>query len=326
MRASPQLIRLLADGEPHAAESLAAALGTSSRGLAEALGALAAVGLEPRADVPGEVRLAAPVDLVDEAGVLAALGAPARARLERLERFDEIDSTNAYLLADRGLAAGRTRVAIAEFQGAGRGRRGRAWLQPYGAGLALSLGWRFAATPATLGALGLAAGVAVLRALARLGVGELALKWPNDVLRGGGKLGGILAELRAEEGGAAYVVVGVGLNVRLPPATRRAIVAEGGVVPADLAERPPSRTRLAAALVDELVAALAEFAERGLPPFVEEWRRADAYRDRRIEVREAERVREGIARGIDADGALLVEIGSRTERLSAGEITLRAVA
>jgi BirA family biotin operon repressor/biotin-[acetyl-CoA-carboxylase] ligase len=211
-------------------------------------------------------------------------------------------------------------------RGPGGARRGRAWLQPYGAGLALSLGWRFAATPATLGALGLAAGVAVLRALARLGVGELALKWPNDVLRGGGKLGGILAELRAEEGGAAYVVVGVGLNVRLPPATRRAIVAEGGVVPADLAERPPSRTRLAAALVDELVAALAEFAERGLPPFVEEWRRADAYRDRRIEVREAERVREGIARGIDADGALLVEIGSRTERLSAGEITLRAVA
>ncbi|MBS0373566.1 MAG: biotin--[acetyl-CoA-carboxylase] ligase [Proteobacteria bacterium] len=326
MGANPTLIRLLADGEPHAAESLARALGTSSAGLAEALGALAGVGLEPRADEPGEVRLAAPLDLLDEAGILAALGAPARARLERLERFDEIDSTNARLLTDRGLAAGRARVAVAEFQGAGRGRRGRAWLQPYGAGLALSVGWRFAGTPATLGALGLAAGVAVLRALARLGIDGLELKWPNDVLYRGGKLGGILAELRAEEGGAAYVVVGVGLNVRLPPATRRAIVAGGGIPPADLAERPPGRSRLAAALIDELVAALAEFAAHGLGPFLAEWRRADAYKDRRIEVREAERVREGIARGIDADGALLLEVGARTERLSAGEISLRAVA
>jgi BirA family transcriptional regulator, biotin operon repressor / biotin---[acetyl-CoA-carboxylase] ligase len=321
------LLRLLADGEPRTAETLATALGLSPADIGREFAVLAGWGLalEPAAD--HGYRLAAPLDLVDAARLEATLGAATRARLERLELHDELDSTNARLLADTGLAAGRFRVAIAEYQRAGRGRRGRDWLQPFGSGLCLSLGWLFPEPPAALGALSLAAGVATLRALARHGVAGLSLKWPNDVLKDGGKLGGILAELRLGAAGPAYVVVGVGLNVRLPAALPMAIAAAGGMAPADLAGNAvPSRTLLAATLIDELVAALVAFEAHGLTPFVAEWSGADALRDKSVRVHGADCVRDGVARGIAADGALRVEIGGRMETLTAGDVTLRAVA
>jgi BirA family transcriptional regulator, biotin operon repressor / biotin---[acetyl-CoA-carboxylase] ligase len=325
MRAA--LLRLLADGEPRTDEALASALALPLARLRRELGALADWGLTVQAAAERGHRLPAPLDLIDRDRLEAALRPATRQRLERLEVRDEVDSTNALLLEAGGVPAGRTRVALAEFQSAGRGRRGRDWLQPFGSGLCLSLAWLYPEPPAALGALSLAAGVATLRALAAYGIRGLSLKWPNDVLRDGGKLGGILVELRLGAGGPAYVVVGVGLNVRMPPTLPAAIAAAGGTTPADLADvASPPRTLLAAALVDELVAALAEFEARGFAPFVAEWRGADALRDRIVSVQGVGGVREGVARGIAADGALQVEIGGRIELLTAGEVTLRAAA
>lgn len=321
------LLRLLADGEPHTAEALGRALGVAAPELSQAIDALADWGLAVQPVTAGGYRLPAPLELIDGAALGTMLAATTRAQLERLELHDAVDSTNAQLLAATDLDAGRARVAIAEYQSAGRGRRGRAWLQPFGSGLCLSLAWIFPRPPAELAALSLVAGVATLRALARYGVDGLALKWPNDVLRGDGKLGGILAELRLESAGLARVVVGIGLNVRPPAALRAAVAAAGGMPPADLADLPGlTRTRLAAALVDELVSAGVEFAARGFAPFIAEWRGADALRDRKVSVRGTDLVRDGIARGIDDDGALRVEIGERIETLTSGEVTLRAVA
>jgi len=177
----------------------------------------------------------------------------------------------------------------------------------------------------------LAVGVATLRALAQLGLADLALKWPNDVLHAGRKLGGILCELRLEAAGPAYVVIGVGLNVRLPEAARRAIRADGGLTATDLASALdaaefPSRVRLAAALIDQLVAMALAFEANGFAPFLSEWRRADALRDRPVRVLAHDSARDGIARGIDTDGLLRVEVDGRLERLAAGEVTLRSVA
>jgi BirA family transcriptional regulator, biotin operon repressor / biotin---[acetyl-CoA-carboxylase] ligase len=321
------LLRLLADGESHADEELASALALPLAQLRRELGALSDWGLTLPATAQRSHQLPAPLDLIDRDRLEAALRPATRERLERLEVHDEVDSTNARLLEAGGVPAGRTRVALAEFQSAGRGRRGRDWLQPFGSGLCLSLAWLFPEPPAVLGALSLAAGVATLRALATHRVPGLSLKWPNDVLRDGGKLGGILVELRLGAGGPAYVVVGVGLNVRMPPALPAAIAAAGGTAPADLADiASPPRTLLAAALLDELVAALVEFEVRGFAPFVAEWSGADALRDRIVNVQGVGGVREGVARGIAPDGALRVEISGRIEMLTTGEVTLRAVA
>ncbi len=326
MKRRGALLRLLAAGQPVTAAALAAALGATAAELECELGALADWGLAALRTADG-YRLELPLDLLDAAALEAALGAATRARLERLEVHDELDSTNARLLADSDLGAGRVRVALAEYQRAGRGRRGRDWLQPFGSGLCLSLAWLFETPPAALGALSLAAGVAALRALSRCGVTGLSLKWPNDIQKDGGKLGGMLAELRLEAAGPAYIVIGVGLNVRLPTNARFAIASAGGVPPADLAGGPlPSRTALAAALVEELVGALAVFEAEGFAPFMAEWSRADALRDRTVRVHGADRVRDGVARGIAPDGTLCVEIAGQLEHLTAGEVTLRAVA
>ncbi len=321
------LVRRLADGRPHAEAVLAAQLGIEASLLQRELRALAGWGLQPLA-LPGEQwRLADPPELLDRGAIEAALGADRLAACLALELHDELDSTNARLLAASPPAPGQWRACLAEYQSAGRGRRGRAWTQPFGGGLCASLGWSFAAPPAGLAALALAAGVAVLRSLDSSGVAGLSLKWPNDVLRDGGKLGGILCELRSDPAGPVYVVVGVGLNVRLSEDARSDILEAGGVDPADLADVPGlSRNALAARLLDSLVRMAGEFAERGFAPFAEAWRAADALRGRPVRVQAAAVEQVGVARGIDADGALCVEIAGELTRLTAGDVSLRAVA
>jgi BirA family biotin operon repressor/biotin-[acetyl-CoA-carboxylase] ligase len=332
------LVRRLADGQVHSGEALARELGVTRAAVAKQVHALAEWGLAVESVPRIGHRLGRPLDLLDGDAIRAQLGAESRARLRNLEVHDALDSTNSRLLARADLPAGSCDVCLAEYQTAGRGRRGRTWLAPYAAGLCFSLSWSFREPPAELAALSLAVGVAVLRALAALGVPGASLKWPNDVLLDGRKLGGILCELRAEVGGPAFVVVGIGLNVSLPEAVRARIVAEGGLPPASLeaalaaaprdaaahASGRSLRNALAARLVDELVRMALAFEAHGFAPFHAEWSRADALAARPVRVLGHVRERDGIARGIAADGSLRVEIDGRIEHVASGEVTLRA--
>jgi BirA family transcriptional regulator, biotin operon repressor / biotin---[acetyl-CoA-carboxylase] ligase len=319
-----ELLRLLADGERRSGEALAAALGISRAAVWKRLRQLDAWGIELEARPGSGYRLSAPVELLDAARIRASLPLAASERLRHLEVHEELASTSDRLLQETGLPAGQFDACLAEFQAAGRGRRGRRWRAPFGSGLCLSVSWQFREAPATLGALSLAAGVAVLRALRRLGFPRLALKWPNDVVHLDGKLGGILVDLRGEAAGPAYVVVGVGINLRLPGTLRAALRAEG-VEAIDLASLGalPSRNEAAAALIGELALALEEFAERGLRAFADEWREADALDGRPVRALLGGDALEGIARGVDDDGALLLEIGDTRRRILSGEVTVR---
>jgi len=322
------LVRRLADGARHDARSLTAGLELDAAALERELRALSAWGLDV-VHLPGDgYRLPSAPVLLDAKRIRAALDAPTAASCAGLELLDETDSTNARLLAAIPPAPGEWRACLAEYQSAGRGRRGRAWTQAFGSGLCLSFGWSFTEPPRALTALGLAAGVALLRALDGLGVDGVALKWPNDVLRHGGKLGGILSELHQDTSRSVHVVIGVGLNVRLGENARSDILESGGMDPADLAdvEPPVERNRLAARAIGALAAMAREFAVSGFAPFANEWRAADALRDRRVRVQAATTEQEGVARGIDADGALCIEISGELRRVVAGDVSLRAVA
>ncbi len=175
---------------------------------------------------------------------------------------------------------------LAEYQTAGRGRRGRTWVAPPGGSICLSLCWAFREVLQDLGALGLVIGVCALRALRESGLEETGLKWPNDLVVEGKKLGGILIELRAESAGPACVVIGIGLNVALGAKLLEEI-GETGSSPIDLVtaglERL-SRNALAAALISQIVHGLLVFEKEGLQPFAEEWRGADALRGHQIDV------------------------------------------
>ena len=315
----------LADGRFHSGETLAGELGVSRGAVWKAVRLLRASGMDVYAVPNRGYRMPAAAEPLDAARISAYLSGATRTAVRRLEVLWSVDSTNSMLLARPNPPLGNSEALLAEYQTAGRGRRGRAWIAPPGAAICLSQSWTFREVPADLGALGLAIGVCVLRALRRSGL-EASLKWPNDVLLGDRKLGGILLELRAESTGPASVVVGIGLNATLSASARERIAALG--LPAtDLlsAGIERSRNRVAAHLIDEVVAGLGRFEREALRPFVEEWRTADALRGRQLEVRTAAGTTRGLACGIDLHGALLVETPQGVQRFISGEVTVRPV-
>lgn len=322
-----RLIGLLADGEFHSGEHLARSLGVSRTAVWKHLQGFGELGLELHKVQKRGYRLAQPIDLLDAAAIRRRVSTDNRRKLRSLDVLQQTDSTNSRLLAVSDLRAGQAEACVAEFQSAGRGRRGRDWIAPFGGAICLSLGWLFPEPPRQLSALSLAVGVAVLRALERFDARDIRLKWPNDVLVGSRKLGGILCELRAEAGGPAHVVIGVGLNVRLSALARRAIAATG-VQAADLSDAQVSAARdaVVAALIDELILALEAFQCEGLLPFIQAWREADALYGAQAQVVLGEAQHRGIARGIDADGALLLETPAGVLRFISGEVTVRAAA
>jgi BirA family transcriptional regulator, biotin operon repressor / biotin---[acetyl-CoA-carboxylase] ligase len=154
---------------------------------------------------------------LDEDRILADLSPQAKFLLQHLELLFEVDSTNQYLLDAWPRGAGAGWACSAEFQSAGRGRRGRPWVSPLGGAIFLSISWEYAAGPARLSGLSLAAGLAVARTLRRFGARRVGLKWPNDLLWQHRKLAGLLLEVRGEQHGPTRLVLGLGLNLRLPP-------------------------------------------------------------------------------------------------------------
>jgi BirA family biotin operon repressor/biotin-[acetyl-CoA-carboxylase] ligase len=321
------LIRILADGERHSGNVLAATLGVSRSAVWKQAHRLGELGLEPHADSSG-YRLAAPVELLERQRIIAGLGPEARAACERLDVEQVLESTSTALARAPPPAAGRWCGALAEYQSGGRGRRGRRWVSPFGSGLCLSLSWTFAVAPRELPALSLAAAVGVSRALASAGAKDVTLKWPNDVLHAGAKLAGILVDVDGDSRGPLRAVIGVGLNVTVPAVLATAVAAEGGLPVAGLDRAGTggrvSRNALAAGLLTALHDVLREFADSGFAPFADEWRSRDFLLGRQVVVRQDGDLTTGVVRGIAADGALLVQRPGGMTCVFSGDVTLRA--
>lgn len=318
------LIRILADGQFHSGEALGQALGITRAGVWKHLRALKARGIEI-CSVPGKGhRLSAPIELLSEAQTRSALTAPARSRLGGLELHEHIDSTNSELRR-RAVVLPSAFVCLAEEQTSGRGRYGRSWASPFARNLYLSLLWRFDAGPDALPGLSLAVGVAVLRALRGLGVAGVGLKWPNDLVWRGAKCAGTLIELTGESCSSCSAVIGVGVNVDMPRPLGAAITQPWTDLSA-ISGEPVSRNRLAGTLVSELIEMLAAFESTGLAPVLDEWRQHDVMYGQPIIVTTAHGDVTGIARGIDAGGALLVESGGGMKRYLSGDVSVRPCA
>ena len=320
------LLMRLADGEPHSGQELAADLFPSRAALAKAVTGLRAHGVEVRA-ARGGYRLPQPVELLDAERIRAVLEPAHNRQLRGLQLLFEVGSTNTCLLDAPAPPVGRADACLSELQHAGRGRRGRLWIAPFGASLAMSLGWVFKGSTRTLPALSLAVGVAVARALARAGAREIALKWPNDIWFQERKIGGVLSELRGDADGAAYVVIGVGLNVSLSARARHKIESTIGSVAsvADACPTPPSRNWLAGAILDELLSMLAQFEREGFAPFHPPWMALDALGGRAAQVTLGDSAVSGIACGVDSEGALLMNCDGRLRKFVSGEASLRLI-
>jgi BirA family biotin operon repressor/biotin-[acetyl-CoA-carboxylase] ligase len=316
---------LLADAGTRSGAWLARELGTSRGEIARLVRRLREAGIDIGATGGRGYRLALPVELLDAGRIRSGLDEKMRQDIHRLDVLFEVDSTNTRLLGLAPPPPRRANVCSSELQSAGRGRRGRPWITPFGGGLALSLGWSFADAAMVSPTLSLAVGVAISRALCRLGAKYVRLKWPNDIWLGDRKMGGVLVELRTEAGGPAHVVIGIGLNVSLSADQRRTIEAEGVRIAtvSDACPAGVSRNVLAATLLEELLSMLGEFERSGFAAFRQEWLTLDALAGREARVLAGEDSVEGTARGVDSEGALLLEVKGRLQRHVSGEASLR---
>ena len=315
------LLARLCEG-PASGASLARELGITRSAVWKRIESLRQAGVEVEAQPGRGYVLARPVQLLDATRLTAALSPAARGELAALEVLFDTDSTNAQALR-APLPARGCGVWFAERQSAGRGRRGRTWASPLAAHVCLSLSRRFEGGIASLQGLSLAVGVAAVEALHALGYRSAGLKWPNDLVADGRKLGGILVEIGGDAGGPLRVVVGLGINVAMPAAAARDIDQPWCDL-AGLSGGAPDRHAVCVALLDVLLPMLARFEREGLAPWLERWARHDLLAGRAVRVVEGGRVYEGIAVGIAEDGALRLRGTDGERRCHAGEASLRA--
>ena len=320
-----RVFQRLDDREFHSGEVLAADLAVTRAAVWKAVEQLRELGVALDAQPHKGYRLATGVSPLCPERIEAALSASVRQHIEALLVEWTLDSTNTKLLDSLPPGAGMAAVVLAENQTGGRGRRGRGWIAPPGGGICLSLAWQFPDMPTDLSALSLIVGLEASNALRTVGIEDVRLKWPNDLVTARGKLGGILIEMRAEAGGPVHVVIGIGLNVLLGEEARAAVALTGNVaddIRANCA-RVPDRNIIAGALIERLVPALADFPRHGFAPHVARWCERDALNGQEVRVDNAGEVTRGVARGIDSHGALLVETHEGIRRFISGEVSVR---
>jgi BirA family biotin operon repressor/biotin-[acetyl-CoA-carboxylase] ligase len=237
-----------------------------------------------------------------------------------VEVVAETGSTNADLQAQAPALPG-PKLLIAESQTAGRGRAGRAWLSAPGSSVTFSLAWPMRGPLPRLLGLPLAVGVALAEAFCELGVGVL-LKWPNDLIKDGKKLGGVLIETcAAHEGGPLWAVTGIGINLRLPDELEARLGRPAADAPW-LAQL--DRNVLMATLARHLCAVLAGFDHDGFAPFAPRWNRLHAHQGRAVRILDNGAVlHQGTAMGVDATGRLLLATGAGEIAIAAGDVSLR---
>jgi len=257
----------------------------------------------------------APLSIADVAAALGDLAC--RFDIDVVERCD---SSNALLLQRAAAGAPSGSVLVAREQTAGRGRRGRSWLSAPGDSLTFSLLWRYSAATSLAG-LSLAVGVALARALEQLPLAGLSLKWPNDLLLGEGKLAGVLIEVVPSD--AQAVVIGIGLNLRLPAEMPAELCARSAALATALTPLPAVSDLLARLLV-QLHGVLTSFAADGFARLRPEWLRRHAHEQRPVQlISDFAAPLTGVCRGVDQDGALLLETQAGLQRIISGEISLR---
>ncbi len=317
----PPLLAQLASGAAVRGPALARRLGISRAAVWKQVDTLRRAGLDIRAGAAG-YRLVHPVQVLDPERVRAALPAPVRLRTGALQNHWRLDSTSSELARRADELPDRSFV-FAEWQRAGRGRRGRQWLSPPATNLQFSCLKRFAGGYAALAGLSLVTGIAVVRALEAAGIDGATLKWPNDLVYDGAKLGGILVELGGDFMGPSRAIIGIGINVRVPGTVRDALARPCTDLADVCGDVAPDRGALAAAVIAQLVPALDAFDDDGFGAFAGAWAAHDALAGRAVRVEGARGVLEGVAAGVDARGALRVRTASGIHCVDSGEVSVR---
>ncbi|NOQ63130.1 MAG: bifunctional biotin--[acetyl-CoA-carboxylase] ligase/biotin operon repressor BirA [Methyloprofundus sp.] len=324
------LLHLLSDGEFHSGTHLAEQLALSRSAIWKHINALEAYGLEISAVTGKGYRLNRQLELLDKEKIYALIPQAIAAHIKSFELHDQIDSTNSYLSALAHKEPDSSAIiCLAEQQVAGRGRRGRTWVSPFGSNIYLSILWRFEQGPASLSGLSLAIGVAVINALKVFHIKNVGLKWPNDIYWQQKKLGGILVEVSGESDGPCSAVIGLGLNLYLAEQDATGIEQDWVDLQQILnasgqQQAQPSRNQLVAALIEQLLQVTRHYSSQPFAYYRDRWREYDCMQGQAISLFVGKMQVEGTVQGIDDEGLLLLKTeDGRVQRFASGEVSFR---
>ncbi len=321
MNIDAKVLSLLANCEFHSGELLAQTLSVSRATIWKSIQNLTDSGLDIYAVRGRGYRLVDSIELLSQTSILNALSPESQSSLNELDVLWEVDSTNKYLadLVRGGIDGGR--ACVAEKQTQGRGRRGKHWVSPLGGNIYLSLLWGFPFGPAQLSGLSLAIATTVVETLHHLGLSEIGVKWPNDILWRDRKLAGILLEIGGESAGPCFAIVGLGLNIQL----RKESAGDIGQPWVDLktiAKVSIERNKLVASLINAFVQTCNRFEQGGLKPFLPKWREYDRFAGKKAVLHLENESISGVIRGVDDYGALLLECDGKITRYHSGDVSL----
>ncbi|WP_257266638.1 bifunctional biotin--[acetyl-CoA-carboxylase] ligase/biotin operon repressor BirA [Endozoicomonas sp. ONNA2] len=322
-----KVLELLADGAFHSGEALGRALGISRAAIWKKLKMLEALGLQIDSVKGRGYRLHPGVELLDHERIHNALdpsikeGVVVRTCLKTASTNDLVREIPVASPLIKG-------VCLAEYQTCGRGRRGRAWDNPFGSTISMSVRWFYSAAMASLEGLSLALGLAVLKALERCGGSHLKLKWPNDLLwhapDGFRKLSGILLEVHGDPTGDCEVIIGIGVNIAL---SREQIngINQPAVDMQRVCGTAVSRNQIASELINEVCRTLDVFSQQGFGHFRAQWEQHDAFAGWNVVLEAPGKMVSGVASGVDVHGGLLLQTRSGMMIFKGGEVSVKAM-
>jgi len=241
------------------------------------------------------------------------------AKLGRFSVLSEVASTNEFL-ATEPLSDEHFNLCIAEAQTAGRGRRGRHWLASPYRNIIMSLSWQFERWPNTISGLGLAASLVVAEQLRAQYEVDVMIKWPNDLLVDGAKIAGVLVDVSGESGGACRAILGLGLNVSQ---VEKPQALEYPVQDMTSLGCHVDRNDLVPLVVNAWVDMLGVFAELGFSAFQSRWNELSSYYAQEVVVVSKKESVTGFMRGVDASGALLLEVDGCMRRFVDSSVSVR---
>ncbi|WP_394205918.1 bifunctional biotin--[acetyl-CoA-carboxylase] ligase/biotin operon repressor BirA [Shewanella waksmanii] len=307
------IVNLLSGGQFVSGEGLANELGISRAAISKHIAGLEDYGVDIFSVKGKGYKLATPLSLIDDKLLLDQSKG-------RCFYFDEIPSTNGFLL-DHVDELNCGDFCVAEYQSAGRGRRGRTWVSPYGGHLYFSLFWRFPQGMAQAMGLSLVVACSLAEVLKQFDVENVGVKWPNDIYLDNRKLAGVLVEMSGQADSECNLVIGIGINLAMSAAQAEQIDQPWS----DLSGLPnlPNKTALTLALQSQLITDLQEFENEGLSAFMHRWQQADIFVNQQVKLLMGDKVVEGVCKGIDEQGSLLLESEGKVQAYVGGEISLR---
>ena len=315
-----QIIKKLASGQFVSGQVIGEQLGISRAAISKHMRGLNEMGLDVFCVTGKGYRFAQPLKLLDKVKIIQALQNKGNSTL--LEIHSLIDSTNSYLLRRIPHQVKQGQVCIAEYQDAGRGRRGRQWISPFGSHIYMSMYWYLEQGISASMGLSVVAALAVSDAIKQLYTLDVELKWPNDIYINGSKLAGILIDLEGQALEPSHSVIGIGLNIDMPLKIAEHIDQSWTDLQSNTAKEV-DRNQLASALVNCLHNRLLDHKEHGIALMLDDWFKLDVYLNKPVKLMTGEKETLGICRGINAQGALLLEVDGQVKPIYGGEVSLR---